>query len=227
VPEAVPEPMRPDRPGRAVRRLAPVRHHDAGDEQLVQRVVGGDRAALGGLYDRHGRRAYSLARRVTGNDEMGEDVVQEAFLAFWRAPGRFDPSRGSFASWLLTIVHHKAVDAVRRERAVTRHNTPGPQQDEERGMPCLPGADDAALGALAAGHVRDALAQLPAEQRQALALAYFGGYTQSEVAAIESVPVGTVKSRTFAGMQRLRGILLPLLGDVVAGDQPDGARYDR
>ncbi|MDT0351236.1 RNA polymerase sigma factor [Pseudonocardia charpentierae] len=193
----------------------------------MQRVVDGDRAALGGLYDRHGRQAYSLARRVTGNEESGEDVVQEAFLAFWRAPGRFDPSRGSFISWLLTIVHHKAVDAVRRERAATRHNTTTPHQDEEREMPSLPGADHAALGALAAGHVRTALAQLPAEQRQALALAYFGGYTQREVAAIVDVPVGTVKSRMFAGTRRLRGILLPLLGDVVADENPNGARHDR
>ncbi len=154
--------------------------------------------------------AYSLARRICADDGIAEDVVQEVFLAFWRDPKRFDPERGSFGTWLLTLVHHKSVDAVRRESAIRRRTVPAAEDGEEWSAPPGPGADQAALGAVVAGQVRDALGQLPAEQRQALALAYYGGYTQREVATITGVPLGTVKSRMFTGVQRLRGCPRPV-----------------
>jgi RNA polymerase sigma factor (sigma-70 family) len=194
-------------------RPGPPRPRDPADELLVRRIVDGDQAALGELYDRYGRPAYSLARRICADDGIAEDVVQEVFLAFWREPRRFDPERGSFGTWLLTLVHHKSVDAVRRESAIRRRTVPAAEDGEEWSAPPGPGADQAALGAVVAGQVRDALGKLPDEQRQALALAYYGGYTQREVATITGVPLGTVKSRMFTGVQRLRSVLAPLTGD--------------
>jgi RNA polymerase sigma-70 factor (ECF subfamily) len=196
---------------------------DRPDEELVQGVVAGAHSALAALYDRYGRRAYSLARRICGDDGLAEDVVQEAFLAFWREPGRFDAGRGGFGTWILTLVHHKAVDSVRRESAIRRRTVPAAEDGQEWSTPPGPGADHGALLAVEAGQVRDALGDLPAEQREALALAYFGGYSQREVATLTGVPLGTVKSRMFSGMRRLRGVLGPVLGDV-STDVAGGAR---
>jgi RNA polymerase sigma factor (sigma-70 family) len=187
---------------------------DRPDEELVRGVVVGTAAALAALYDRYGRRAYSLARRICGDDGLAEDVVQEAFLAFWRDPGRFDPGRGGFGTWILTLVHHKSVDAVRRESAIRRRTVPAAEEGQEWSAPPGPGADHGALRAVEAGQVRDALGDLPAEQREALTLAYFGGYSQREVATLTGVPLGTVKSRMFSGMRRLRSVLGPVLNEV-------------
>ena len=193
----------------------------AADGELVRRVAGGDQAAFAELYDRYCRQAYSLARRVCVDPEFAEDVVQEAFLAVWRAPGRFDPDRGGFAAWLLTLVHHRAVDAVRREAVQRRRTVPGGDEVAERLAPPGPGADDQALVGVVGGQVREALGRLSDEQREVIALAYFGGYTQCEVSALTGLPLGTVKSRTFAGIRRLRGLLSSLLGD---GDEATGVR---
>lgn len=223
------EPEAPDEAARSAARPvprprpSPTRRRDPADELLVRRIVDGDQAALGEIYDRYGRPAYSLARRICSDDGIAEDVVQEVFLAFWRDPTRFDPARGSFGTWLLTLVHHKSVDAVRRESAIRRRTVPAAEDGEEWSAPPGPGADQAALGAVVGGQVREALNKLPAEQRQALALAYYGGYTQHEVAKITGVPLGTVKSRMFTGVQRLRGLLGPLMGDI-ATDSLGGAR---
>lgn len=211
----------PDVPNRRARVNG--RAQDPADEALVSRIVAGDQQALSGLYDRYGRPAYSLARRICADDGIAEDVVQEVFLAFWRDPSRYDSARGSFGTWLLTLVHHKSVDAVRRESAIRRRTVPAAEDGDEWSAPPGPGADQAALGRVVAGQVRDALGGLPAEQRQALALAYYGGYTQREVAALTGVPLGTVKSRMFTGVQRLRGVLGPLLGEF-ATDFMGGAR---
>ncbi len=216
----------PDTPNRRAPQSRPAtgrRVSDPADEQIIQRVVAGDQRALGQLYDRWARPAFSLARRLCADDGLAEDVVQEVFLAFWREPGRFDPARGAFGSWLLTLVHHKAVDAVRRESAIRRRTVPAAEDGDEWSTAPGPGADQAALGAVVAGQVRDALGRLPAEQREALALAYYGGYTQREVATLTGVPLGTVKSRMFTGVQRLRSVLGPLLGDF-ASDIGGGAR---
>lgn len=209
----------PTRPRRSVAEPA----DGPADDALVRRMAGGDSTALAALYDRYGRPAFSLARRICADEGIAEDVVQEVFLAVWRDPARFDPRRGAFGSWLMTLVHHKSVDAVRREGAVRRRTVPAGDEGDDRSTPAGPGADQAALGAVVAGQVRDALGALPDEQREALALAYFGGYTQREVAALIGVPLGTVKSRMFTGIQKLRGRLGPLFGDV-PGDVTGGAR---
>lgn len=222
-PEAPDEPAElPSGPSSPSRAPSPKPRNPA-DDQLVRRIVDGDQVALGALYDRYGRPAYSLARRICADDGLAEDVVQEVFLAFWRNPERFDPDRGLFGTWLLTLVHHKSVDAVRRESAIRRRTVPASEDGDDWSAPPGPGADQAALGAIVAGQVRDALGQLPAEQRQAIALAYYGGYTQREVATLTGVPLGTVKSRMFTGVQRLRNALGPLLGDF-ATDSTGGAR---
>ncbi|MFR9803940.1 RNA polymerase sigma factor [Pseudonocardia sp. RS010] len=160
------------------------------DEELLGAVAAGSGAALGALYDRYGRRAWSLARRICGDQTLAEDAVQDGFLTAWRQAARFDPARGGASSWLMTLVHHRAVDLVRREDAVRRRTMNGEVVDQI--LPAEPGADAGALDAVVAGSVRTALDELPAEQRRALALAYFGGYTQREVASLTGVPLGTV-----------------------------------
>jgi RNA polymerase sigma-70 factor (ECF subfamily) len=195
---------------------------DPADEELVRELAAGSASALADLYDRWGRRAYSLARRICADEALAEDVVQEAFVAVWREPGRFDAARGSFGTWLLTLVHHRAVDTVRRESAAQRRGE-RVQDDPATASASGPGADQAALEAISAGHVRDALAQLSSAQREALALAYYGGYTQREVAAMTGVAMGTVKSRMFTGLRRLRDLLGPSLDDPGTGEESRGS----
>jgi RNA polymerase sigma-70 factor, ECF subfamily len=191
---------------------------DPSDDDLVRAVVGGETAAFAVLYDRYGGRAYSLARRVCVDDGLAEDVVQEAFLGFWRAPDRFDPQRGRFSTWLLTLVHHRAVDAVRRQSAATRRTVPATEGVDEPSAAGA-GADQDALAAVEAGQLRDALGRLPDDQRSALALAYFGGFTQREIAVRLGVPLGTVKSRMFTGIRRLRDLLGPAFGEAGEGSR--------
>jgi RNA polymerase sigma-70 factor (ECF subfamily) len=199
------------KPGRGSRDDRAGNQADRADDSLMERVAAGDQAALGQLYDRYSTRAFSLARRICGEDGLAEEVLQEVFLALWRDPQRFDASRGRFSSWLLTVVHHKAVDAVRREAAGRKRTVPSDFDDDT--APHGPGADQAAMGSVEAAQVREALRQLPEDQRRALALSYYGGYTQQEVAAITGAPLGTVKSRMFNGVQRLRRLLTPAGGD--------------
>ncbi|MEV8438685.1 sigma-70 family RNA polymerase sigma factor [Actinosynnema sp. NPDC051121] len=177
------------------------------DADLAARVTAGDRTAFGELYDRYGKPAYSLARRICVDPDLAEDVVQEAFLTLWRNPAAYDRSRGGFGTWLMTVVHHRAVDAVRRENTQRRRSVPLTDEVSERNVTPAEGADHAALAGVVGGEVREALLGLSEDQRQVLALAYLGGYTQIEVAALIGVPLGTVKSRTFAAIRRLRVVL--------------------
>lgn len=205
---------RPDRWQGAPERAVPVPGSTDGpsDAELVQRLGQADGAALSQLYRRFGRPCYSLARRICADEGLAEDVVQEVFLTLWRDPTRFDPSRGGFATWLLTLIHHKAVDAVRRESTIRRRMVAAPEAGEDWSPTPVPGADQAAMARVAAGQVRAALHRLPVEQRQVLALAYFGGHTQREIAVLIGVPLGTVKSRMFTAVQRLRTLLADQLG---------------
>jgi RNA polymerase sigma factor (sigma-70 family) len=182
------------------------------DAELVQRLGNADGTALSRLYQRFGRPCYSLARRICADEGLAEDVVQEVFLTLWRDPARYDPARGGFATWLLTLIHHKAVDAVRRESTIRRRMVAAPEAGEDWSPTPMPGADQTALARVAADQVRAALHRLPLEQRQVLALAYFGGHTQREIAVLIGVPLGTVKSRMFTAVQRLRSLLADQLG---------------
>ena len=182
---------------------------DDSDGMLVRRVVDGDDRALEALYDRYGRPAFALARRITGETVFAEEVVQEVFLALWRDPEKYDPARGGFPSWLLATTHHKAVDAVRREETVRRRRITLAEEAAAYTSAAsdLPPVEDAAWSGLRGERVRQALSSLPAPQREALVLAYYAGYTQREIADRTNTPLGTVKTRMLAGMRRLRDLL--------------------
>jgi RNA polymerase sigma factor (sigma-70 family) len=181
---------------------------DAWCTALVERVAAGDTRALEELYDRYARPAYSLARRVTGDAAFAEEAVQEVFLAVWRQPRRFEAARGGFASWLLAAVHHKAVDAVRREEAVRRRAL-ALQAVEGLDASDPPSArpEEAVEERMRGERVRRALRDLPESQREAMTLAYYGGYTQREIASLTSTPIGTVKTRMHRAMHNLRAAL--------------------
>ena len=180
------------------------------DAALAGLVAEGDADALAALYERHGVACYRLARQVTASDALAEDAVQEAFLGLWRSPGAYAPARGSLRSWLLGLTHHKAVDFVRRETAQQRRQTAWAAQNIFDPPPPDSDPETASIDGMRAEQVRAALAELPGPQREALALAYFGGYTQREIAQLTGVPLGTVKTRTLAAMRRLQSRLAAL-----------------
>ena len=175
------------------------------DGQLVELVAQRDAGALEALYDRYGRAAYSLARRILTEETLAQDVVQEVFLSLWRDARRFDAGRGTVATYLLSMTHHRAVDVVRREENLRRWRT----SDEGLELEPDPKArvEDEVEASERRTEVRAALAELPAAQREALLLAFFGGYTQREVAALVGVPLGTVKTRMAAGMRKMKEAL--------------------
>lgn len=179
------------------------------DEDLMQLVRQGDPRAFELIYERHATAAFSLAYRMTGRRAAAEDVVQEAFLSIWRAGARYDHTRGSVRTWVLGIVHHRAIDALRRS---LRHDTRRASDEglEER-FEAPDRTDVAAARREEAAEVRDALAALPDEQSKVIELAYFGGFSHSEIASMLQTPVGTVKGRIRLGLEKLRG----RLGDVM------------
>lgn len=180
---------------------------EAADVHLLGRIDAGDRYAVDELYQRYGRRAFALARRVLAEDSLAEDVVQEVFLSVWRNPAAFDQSRARVSTWLMAMVHHKAVDAVRREESQRRRQ----KRAEDEMLLSAPtqtqDVEDAAWQRVVSQRVQSALAALPLPQRHALTLAYYGGYTQREVAALTGAPLGTVKTRMLAGMRSLEKAL--------------------
>ena len=185
------------------------------DEALVALIARGEEWALAEVYDRHGRLAYGLALRILRDPALAEDAVQEAFLAVWRSAGRFVAERSKASTWLLTLVHRRAVDLVRREerrRADSIDNVEPPSGEA---------TDEAVWLRFERERVQDALRALPDAQREALELAYYGGFTQSELADRLGLPLGTIKSRMFAGLTRLR----ELLGDTAEKDAWSSRTY--
>jgi RNA polymerase sigma factor (sigma-70 family) len=176
----------------------------SGDLDVMRRIRAGDRSAVDDLYERFRRPAFALARRILTDDALAEDVLQEVFLSVWRDPAAFDRSRGSVASWLLAVVHHKAVDAVRREESQRRRQTMAEEEMALDEPMARRDVEDEAWTRVVADQVRTALGRLNPLQREALTLAYYGGYTQREVAALTGAPLGTVKTRMLAGMRRLK-----------------------
>jgi RNA polymerase sigma-70 factor (ECF subfamily) len=191
------------------RSTTPPSEGELSDAALVRLVADGDPRALEQLYDRYSRPAYALARRITGEAVFAEEVVQEVFLALWRDPSKYDPARGGFASWLLATTHHKSVDAVRREQTLRKRRAQAVDEADwfTNAVADTPAVEDEVWVGLRGERVRSALRTLPAPQREALTLAYFGGYTQREIATITETPLGTVKTRMLAGMRRLRDLL--------------------
>jgi RNA polymerase sigma factor (sigma-70 family) len=172
------------------------------DEAVVALIARSDQDALAELYDRFGRVAYGLAVRVLRDEKLAEDAVQEAFLSAWRNADRFIPERAKASTWLLTFVHRRAVDLVRREDR--RRAEPLPESSEPAGSGS---AEEDAWLRFERERVQAALLRLPDQQREALELAYYGGFSQSELAERLGQPVGTIKSRMFAGLARLRELL--------------------
>jgi len=175
---------------------------DLADEEVMQLVQNGDPRAFELLYDRHGGASFSLAYRMVGKQAAAEDVVQEAFLSIWRSRLRYDKTRGSVRTWVLGIVHNRAVDGLRRS---TVHDRGRETLDvvEER-HEARERTDVEVARREEARSVRGALNTLPDEQRQTIELAYFGGYTQNEIATLLEEPLGTVKGRMRLGLEKMR-----------------------
>jgi RNA polymerase sigma factor (sigma-70 family) len=173
------------------------------DHGLLALVGRGDRDAFGRLYDMYGGAAYGLALRIVRDRDLAADVVQNTFLAVWSQATQFDSSRGQPSTWILTMTHHKAVDMVRREE---RRRADALPEGDDRPDPGA-GVEQQAWLSMAGEQVRAALARLPDPYREIIELAYFAGFTQSELAERLALPIGTVKSRTFAAMSALRQLL--------------------
>jgi RNA polymerase sigma factor (sigma-70 family) len=171
------------------------------DEALLALCSRGDEAALGELYDRYGRVAYGLALRIVRDRSLAEDAVQEAFLGVWRSAGSFLAEQGKPSTWILTLVHRRAVDLVRREER--RRADPIDEMAEPSGE----ATDEEAWLRAQRQVVQAALQKLPPAEREALELAYYGGFTQSELAERLGQPLGTIKSRMFTGLKRLPELL--------------------
>jgi len=183
----------------------PTELRDLADEDLMQLVRRGEARAFEVVYDRHGGAAFALAYRMTGTRPTAEEVVQDAFLALWRANARYDRTRGSVRTWILGIVHNRAIDALRRGSVHSRRRA-SDEGIEER-FEAGERTDVEAARREEAAEVSRALATLPEDQSRAIELAYFGGFSHAEIATMLQMPVGTVKGRIRLGMDKLRGQL--------------------
>ena len=177
------------------------------DEWVSELLSRGSPEGIEALYDRYGRLAYSLALRILGDGGTAEDVVQDAFLAIWRRATTYQAERGSLRTWVCSIVHHRAVDRLRGRSGRARQDLP-----LEAAPPNSSVGDtwEQVAASLERQDVVKALDELPVEQRQTIELAYFGGYSQTEISDLMRVPLGTVKGRTRMALRRLRGVLEPL-----------------
>jgi RNA polymerase sigma-70 factor, ECF subfamily len=192
-------------------KLTPEALQRLADEDLITLVERKDADAFAVLYDRHGGAAYSLAHRIVGDPAVAEDVTQEAFLAVWRSGARFDAARGSVRSWTLGIVRNRAIDALRRLSS----SAPKLDLDDDallEGQPAEQLTDSEAIRRETARRVRGALADLPHEQSEVIGLAYFGGFTHSEIAEMLGMPLGTVKGRMRLGLEKIRLTLAERMG---------------
>jgi RNA polymerase sigma factor (sigma-70 family) len=192
------------------------------EAELMRQVAAGEIGGLETLYDRYHTMAYSLALRITTETGMAEDVVQDSFLGVWRNASRYAEDKGSVRGWLLAIVRHRAIDAIRRQRV-------GVALDAETDAPLpaaltLPDIWPEVAGRLDAEQVRRALVALPPAQREAIELAYFDGLTQREIAERTTAPLGTVKSRMRLGLVTLRQNLVGLNDVVATATPPNGKK---
>ena len=181
------------------------------DEDLMHLVARADPQAFEVLYERHAGAAFSLAYRMVGTRNVAEDVVQEAFLNLWRSGPRYERARGSVRTWVLGIVHHRAIDALRRSTVHDRRRTSDEGIEERLEAPQRTDAE--AARRQEARSVREAMSTLPPEQCQVIELAYFGGFSHSEIAELLGAPIGTVKGRMRLGLEKMRGALVGPGGD--------------
>jgi len=180
--------------------------HLLADEELMHLVQQGDTTAFEAVYDRHGGAAFSLAYRMSGDRTVAEEIVQEAFLATWRSAVRYQRTRGSVRSWLLSIVHHRSVDALRRNGTHERRRatSDGLEEREDLAEP----TDVQVARRDEAQTIRAAMNGLPEAQSRVIQLAYFGGFTHTEIAEMLEMPIGTVKGRMRLGLDKMRRQLL-------------------
>jgi RNA polymerase sigma-70 factor (ECF subfamily) len=171
------------------------------DAALLQAATSGDEEALETLYRRYGGACFALARRILDDNQLAEDVVQQVFTALWKGSG-FDVRRGALSTWLMSVTHHKSIDVLRKE--APRRKRLASEQALMDVAVSGPGPDEEAWMRMRAARTREALKTLPSEQRELLLLAYYGGYTQTEIAGLTGLPLGTVKSRTLAAMRKMR-----------------------
>lgn len=177
------------------------------DEQVLTALAQRDLSALEDLYDRYSKIAYSLAYRIVGDRGTAEDVVQDAFLSVWRQAATYRRERGAPRTWLLSIVHHRSIDRLRSSAAPST-TIPFDDLPEDREEVDKPSIWQQAWNNVRGDIVRRALERLPVEQKKSIELAYFSGYTQSEIAELMGVPLGTVKGRMRIGLQKLRAMLV-------------------
>ena len=176
------------------------------DEDLMRYVRKADPSAFGVLYDRHSGVAFSLAYRIVGTHARAEHVVQEAFLSIWRSGERYDRSRGSVRTWVLGIVHNRAIDGLRR--ATVHDKRRASDEGIAERLEAADRTDVEVARREEAGTVREAMEVLPPEQSQVIELAYFGGFTHSEIAEMLGTPIGTIKGRMRLGLEKMRGALV-------------------
>jgi RNA polymerase sigma-70 factor (ECF subfamily) len=172
------------------------------DEEMMQLVQAGDPRAFELLYDRHAGAAFSLAYRMVGNRVSAEDITQEAFLSIWRSRLRYDPARGSVRTWVLGIVHNRAIDSLRR--SVVHDRRRQTMEGVEERFEARERTDLEAARRDEARTVRSALDTLPEDQRRTIELAYFGGFSHSQIAELLNEPIGTVKGRMRLGLDKMR-----------------------
>jgi RNA polymerase sigma-70 factor, ECF subfamily len=177
------------------------------DEELMSLVAKGEARAFETIYERHCGAAFSLAYRMCASRSLAEDVAQEAFLSIWRAGGRYDRARGSVRTWVLGIVHNRAIDALRR--TVVHERRRASDEGIEERFESRERTEVEAARREEAETIRGMLDTLPAEQSRVIELAYFGGFTHSEIAEMLGAPIGTVKGRMRLGLEKLRGQLAP------------------
>jgi RNA polymerase sigma-70 factor, ECF subfamily len=176
--------------------------HRLADEELMGLVAQGNAGAFEAVYDRHGSVAFSLAYRMAGNRNVAEDITQEAFLSIWRSRTRYAPERGSVRTWVLGIVHHRSIDALRRNTVHDKRRASAEGIEERQEAPERTDAE--AVRREEARTVHAALEGLPSEQSRVIELAYFGGFTHSQIAEMLEMPIGTVKGRMRLGLEKMR-----------------------
>jgi RNA polymerase sigma-70 factor (ECF subfamily) len=184
--------------------------NEPSDEALLNAIAGGAVWAMDSLYQRYSRILYSLAYRMVSDHQVSEDLLQEAFLAVWRHATTYSPQTGTARSWLISILHHRAIDYLRRVRRRSNIQEAPLEELELNESIAHPDAWDAAWQAVKSSHVRAALMKIPPEQRLVIELAYFQGWTHSEIAEGTQIPLGTIKARMRLGMLHLKQVLIQM-----------------